>query len=155
MLRSYLQAASGVLSTLLLLPAVDAVAQPAAAAPPIEPITLAEATASGATAQAVEPMPPEPAPAIPGELAPAAPPAPSPWAGTLELYGFAPLRATTSLTRGARQRDLSGLLANRRGERQPGQRAGVAAEPLEQLPDLTVPSGGRGLRERLAGRLPD
>ena len=156
MLRSYLQAASGVLSTLLLLPAVDAVAQPAAAAPPIEPITLAEATASGATAQAVEPMPPEPAPAIPGELAPAAPPAPSPWAGTLELYGFAPLRATTSLTRAASQRDLPGLLANRRGERQPGERASRAAEQLEQLPGLTFPPGGGGLRERLAGRrLPD
>ncbi|MFN5464304.1 MAG: hypothetical protein ACK5CQ_04580, partial [Cyanobacteriota bacterium] len=71
MLRSYLQAASGVLSTLLLLPALDAVAQPAAQRPSIEPITLAEATAIGATAQAVEPMPPEQAPAIPGELAPA------------------------------------------------------------------------------------
>lgn len=139
MLRSLLHGASGVLSALLL-PAVAAAAQPGAPPPPIEPITLAEANATGPSAQAVDPQPAQPAPAADSAPAPI-PPAPSPWAGTLELYGFVPLRATSVVSQAATQRDLSGLFRDRRGDRNPGQLAGRAGGKLEALPDLTFPDG--------------
>jgi hypothetical protein len=152
--------ASGVLSVLMLLPAVAAPPQPAATASPIEPITLAEASAIGPTAQAVDPLPKGQGPERPGDSAPtpaASAPAPSPWAGTLELYGFAPLRTTTSVTRAATQRDLSSLLDNRRGDRTPGQLAGKAGGKLQALPDLTFPDGrGDQLRDKALNlKLPD
>jgi len=167
MLRNVL-VGSGVLSALMVLPALAASPQPAAPlseAPltaattsPIEAITLAEVNAIGPTAQAIDPLPKEPRPELPGDSAPVpAPPAPSPWAGTLELYGFAPLRATSVVTQEATQRDLPGLFGNRRGERKPGQLAGKAAGKLEGLPDLTFPDGRvQKLRDKgLDFKLPD
>jgi hypothetical protein len=143
MLRSCLQGVSGVLSTLLLLPAVAAEAQPLGMAP----ITLAEAQAMGPLAQQVEPSPPaEPTPAAqPTEAAPSA------WAGTLEFYGFAPLRLTSVVSRGATERELSGLLNNRQGDRSSAPLAQSGAAALQQLPDLTFPKQWRGLR----GKLPE
>ncbi|MFZ0407559.1 MAG: hypothetical protein WAM11_05550 [Cyanobium sp.] len=99
------------------------------------PLTLAEANGTGSTAQRAEPVPTETGPA-------AAPPKPglSAWAGTLEIYGFAPLRATSSVTRAATERDLSSLLDRRSGDRKP--------EPVARRID--------GLRERLSElSLPD
>lgn len=143
----------------MLLPAGATELAPAEASPRLVSITLAEANASGATAQAGDPVPAE----RQGELAPESPPdaatpppAPSPWAGTLELYGFTPLRATTSITRAATERDLSGLFGNRGGERNRGQLARRILEKRDQLPDLSFPNRGKGLRDRLAQRrLPD
>ncbi|MFM7640748.1 MAG: hypothetical protein ACKO45_04270, partial [Cyanobium sp.] len=147
MLRSCLQGASGVLSTLLLLPAVAAVAQPVAMAPTIAQITLAEAQAMGLLAQQVDPSPE-------AEATPAAQPteaAPSAWAGTLEFYGFAPLRLTSVVSRGATERELSGLLNNHRGDRPSGPLAQSGPAGLQQLPDLTFPKQWQGLR----GKLPE
>ncbi|MFM7236444.1 MAG: hypothetical protein ACKOYK_06720, partial [Cyanobium sp.] len=147
---------SGVLSSLMLLPAVAATPQPAATRSPMAPITLTEAKAIGPIAQAVDPSSTQQRPAPIGDSAPSPTPpepAPSPWAGTLELYGFAPLRATTSLTRGATQRDLSSLFRKRPGDRKPGQLAPKAGGKLEALPDLTYPDG---LKDRPLGfKLPD
>jgi hypothetical protein len=137
----------------MLLPAMAAEAPKATAAAEIEPITLAEAQSIGPTAQQAQPLPTEPQPELPQDSQPAASPepAPSPWAGTLEIYGFSPLRATTSVTRGATQRDLPGLLGNRRGDRTPG--TGDRRDDLrDRLPDLTFPDRGEGLRGRLPER---
>ncbi len=157
MLRNVLLGATGILPALMLLPAMAAEAPQAPAAAGIEPITLAEAQSIGPTAQQAQPLPTEPQPGLPQEAQPAAAaePAPSPWAGTLEIYGFAPLRATTSVTRGATERDLPGLLGNRRGDRNPG--IGDHRDDLrDRLPDLTFPDRGEGLRGRLPERsLPD
>jgi hypothetical protein len=137
----------------MLLPAMAAEAPKATAAAEIEPITLAEAQSIGPTAQQAQPLPTEPQPELPQDSQPAASPepAPSPWAGTLEIYGFSPLRATTSVTRGATQRDLPGLLGNRRGDRTPD--TGDRRDDLrDRLPDLTFPDRGEGLRGRLPER---
>ncbi|MFM9073105.1 MAG: hypothetical protein ACKOOC_06875, partial [Cyanobium sp.] len=76
---------------------------------------------------------------------------PPPWAGTVELYGFAPLRLTSVVKRGATERNLSGLLENRKDDLKPGLLGGPAPTPPEQLPDLTFPKRWKGLR----GKLPD
>ena len=159
---------SGVLSALVLLPAVVVAAQPAAplsAAPlsaatisPIAPITLAEVNAIGPTAQAVDPLPKEQGPEGPGDSVPApAPPAPSPWAGTLELYGFAPLRATSVVKQPATAWDRPGLLGQRGSDRNLGQLAGKAGGKLQALPDLTFPDGRvEKLRDKVLNvKLPD
>lgn len=68
---------------------------PAAAQSPPAPLPDAREPVV-AQSQAVEPAPPA-APAAVPETA-AAPSAPSPWAGTFELYGFAPVHTSTSTT---------------------------------------------------------
>lgn len=95
MLWTVLLGATAILPALTLLPA---------GAAEWTPITLAEANGTGSTAQPADLLPTETEPG-------AAPPksGPSAWAGTLEIYGFAPLRTTTSVTRAATERDLSGL----------------------------------------------
>lgn len=137
---------------LWLLPAA-AEPQPGRPTVPMEPITLAEAKAMGPTPQAVDPHPIE-RPERPGQVEPggtAAGAAPSPWAGTLELYGFAPLRATTSFTRGPSERELSGLLANKQGDRNLGLEIPRTDGQLE-LPGLLFPDGWEGI---VRGKIPD
>jgi hypothetical protein len=164
---------TGVLSALMLLPAIAVAAEPVAplsaaplpAAPlpvttssPIEPITLAEVHAIGPTAQAVDPLPKEQGPELPGDSAPApAPLQPSPWAGTVELYGFAPLRATSVLKQAATTWDRPGLLGQRASDRNLGQLAGKAGGKLQALPDLTFPDGRvERLRDKVRNvKLPD
>jgi hypothetical protein len=155
MLRNVLVGAAGFLPALVMLPAMAADRPAPPAAMGFEPITLAEANALGPIAQQAQPLPTDPQPGLPQESQPAATtePKPSPWAGTLEIYGFAPLRATTSVTRGATERDLPGLLGNRRGDRNPGGPLAGRADGLrERLPDLTFPDRGKGLRGRPAER---
>ncbi len=111
MLRTILLGAAGILPALALLPARAAEPLPDPSPARIEPITLAEAADAadaageyviGPIAQQAQPLPSELQPGLTQENEPAAAsepePAPSPWAGTLELYGFSPLRATTSTT---------------------------------------------------------
>jgi len=117
MLRTVLLGAAAILPALTLLPA---------GAAEWLPITLAEANNTGSTAQRTE--------AVPIETRPAAAPAkpvPSAWGGTLEIYGFAPLRTTTSITRPPTERDLSTLLGARSGDRT----AGPDARPIDGLPE--------------------
>ena len=126
MLRTFVLGATAILPALTLLPA---------GAAEWAPITLAEAKGSGSTAQRSEAVPSE-------ETSPAVvppKPVPSAWAGTLEIYGFAPLRTTTSVTRAATQRDLSSLLGRRRGERNPEMGAGRADGLRERLSELSLP----------------
>ena len=155
MLRNVLLRVTAIFPALMVLPAVAAEPWRVRAAAGIAPInwaevTLAEANAIAPIAQQALPLPVEAQPA-------AAPqPAASPWAGSLEIYGFTPLRATSSVTRGASQRDLPDLLVSRRGERNPGLPAGNADGLGERLPDLTYPDLGGGLGEKLSGRsVPD
>ncbi|MEB3303528.1 MAG: hypothetical protein VKK99_02925 [Cyanobacteriota bacterium] len=147
MLRSLSLGIGGFLPALMLLPAGAAEPPRAAARARMEPITLAEARALGPIAQQVEPLPASEAP----QAAESSPPAPSPWAGTVELYGFVPLRLTSVVKRGATERNLSGLLENRKDDLKPGLLGGPAPTPPEQLPDLTFPKRWKGLR----GKLPD
>lgn len=126
--------ASAILPALTLLPAGAMERPPGPTAPGIAPITLAEANVSGPIAQQADPLPTETGPA-----ATPAKPVPSPWSGTLEFYGFAPLRATTSVTRGATERDLPGKLGQRRDERERDPRARRAADLRQGLPDLSIP----------------
>jgi hypothetical protein len=125
MLWNVLLGAAGFLPALVMLPAVAAEPLPAPAAAGIEPITLAEANALGPIAQQAEPLPTEPQPGPPQEAQPAAAPepAPSPWAGTLDIYGFAPLRATTYVKRGATVRDLPRLTGDRLPDRRLAERS--------------------------------
>lgn len=125
MLRSVLLGATVILPALTLLPA---------GAAERAPIMLAEANSTGSTAQRTDPVPTETGPA-------AAPPKPAPsaWAGTLEIYGFAPLRATTSVTRPPTERDLSTLLGPRSGNRNPGPGARPVDGLQEQRSDLSLP----------------
>ena len=126
--------ASAILPALTLLPAGAMERPPGPTAPRIAPITLAEANVSSPIAQQAEPLPTETGPA-----ATPAKPVPSPWSGTLEFYGFAPLRATTSVTRGATERDLPSKLGQRRGE----QALDQVPRPAEGLPpkltELSLP----------------
>jgi hypothetical protein len=118
-----------IVPALTLLPAGAAERPPGpSAAARLAPITLAEANSSGSTAQPAEPLPIET-----GPVAAPPKPAPSPWAGTLELYGFAPLRTTTAVTRAATERDLSGLLDQRRAGRN-RDRAARSADGLRDRP---------------------
>jgi len=126
MLRTVLLGAAAILPALTLLPA-EATEWP--------PITLAEANNTGSTAQRTEAVPTETGPA-------AAPPKPEPsaWAGTLEIYGFAPLRTTTSITRPPTERDLSTLLGPRRGDRTGGPDARPMDALPERRPELSLPN---------------
>jgi hypothetical protein len=107
----------------------------------IEPIMLAEANALGPIAQQAEPLPTEPQPELPLESQPvAAPePAPSPWAGTLEIYGFAPLRTTTYVKRGATVRDLPRLTGERLPDRRPGSVEGRGGDQGLRIPERPLP----------------
>ncbi len=140
---------------LMVLPAVAAEASRGRAAVAITPITLAEirlaeANAIAPIAQQPLPLPVEPHP-LPEKPQPEAAPqaAVSPWAGTLEIYGFSPLRATTSVSRGASQRDLPGLLGNRIGEGNLELPAGITDGLGERFPDLTFPDQGGDLQGTL------
>jgi opacity protein-like surface antigen len=126
--------ATAILPALTLLPAGALERPPVPAAAMIAPITLAEANGAGSTAQQAEPLPAETRP----DAAPAKP-VPSPWAGTLELYGFAPLRATTSVTRGATKRDLPRKLGRGRGDGLKDQVASRADGLTQGLRDLSFP----------------
>ena len=119
--------------------------------PTLAEVTQAEAKTIAPIAQQTLPLPVEPVP-VPEKPQPGSSPQPavSPWAGTLEIYGFTPLRTTTSVTRGPSQLDLPGLLGNRSGERNPGPPAGNVDGLGERLPDLSYPDNG----ERLKGKLP-
>lgn len=142
---------------LMVLQAVAVKSSPNPAAAGIDPITLAEANASAPTAQQALPPSAESQPVPEGSQPGAAPqPAVSPWAGTLEIYGFTPLRTTTWVKRGASQRDLPGLLRNRSGDRNPGLPDGLVDDLKERLPDLSYPDRWQDLRGRLSGRsIPD
>ena len=112
MLRTVLGGATAaILPTVMFLPA---------GAAEWPPLTLSEANDSGPTAQRAEPVP-------------------SAWAGTLEIYGFAPLRTTTSITRAATKRNLSSLLPRRSGDGKPDVVAGRTEGLREQLPELSLP----------------
>ncbi len=112
MLRTVLRGAiAAVLPTVMFLPA---------GAAEWPPLTLSEANDSGSTVQRAEPVP-------------------SAWAGTLEIYGFAPLRTTTSITRAATVRNLSSLLPRRRGDGKPDGVAGRSEGLRGQLPELSLP----------------
>lgn len=121
MLRNFLLGATASLPALMLLPAVAGEA-PLGPAAGMELITLAEANAVASTVQQADSQPTMPHIAAPGS-------APSPWAGTLEIYGFMPLRATTSIRRGATQRELPGQIRERIADRlrqEIGERVGDA-----------------------------
>jgi hypothetical protein len=163
MLRNVLLGVTSIVPTFMVLPTV---ALPAVAAEPlrapavaaIAPITLAEVTRTEANAiapiaQQPLPLPAEPQP-LPNKPQPEAAPQPavSPWAGTLEIYGFSPLRATTSVSRGASQRDLPGLLGNRTGEGNLDLPAGITDGLGERFPDLTFPNPGERPLGNLSGR---
>ncbi|MFN6338153.1 MAG: hypothetical protein ACK41W_05405 [Cyanobacteriota bacterium] len=160
MLRTVLLGATAILPALTLPPAGASERRPSPA-PRIEPITLAEANASGPDAQGSEAQGPDALPTDPGsELTQASPeapapaePVPSPWGGTLEFYGFTPLRTTTSVTRAATERDLPGLRGHRRGNRIPEPLSRRLDDLREQLPGLTIPDRVKGLRGRLPQRL--
>lgn len=155
MLRKDLLRVTAIIPALMVLPAVAAEPSqgPTAAGMPfpLAEVTLAEARAFAPIAQQSLPLPAEPQPVPLPKPEPAAAPQPdaSPWAGTLEFYGFTPLRTTTSVTRGASQRDLPGLLGNRGGKGNLGRLAGIADGLGERLPDLAYPDQIEGLRGKL------
>ena len=158
--RNVLVRFTAIVPVLMVLPAVAAEASRDREAAAIAPITLAEvrlaevrlaeANATAPIAQQSLPLPVEPQP-VPEKPQPeAAPQAPvSPWAGTLEIYGFSPLRATTSVSRGASQRDLPGLLGNRIGEGNLELPPGLVDSLAERFPDLTFPDQGGDLQGTL------
>jgi len=148
MLGNVLLGTAGFLPFLLMLPAMAAPSghpsPPVAVS--IEPITLAEANAMAPLAQQAAPLPSEPLltepqPGVPQDPPPAAvqEPAPSPWAGSLELYGFTPLRATTTLKRAANQRDFPRLSGDRIRDRLPAPVARSGEGRGESLPELSLP----------------
>ena len=153
--RNVLLRVTAIVPALMVLPAVAAEPWRGPAAAAIAPITLAEVTLAEARAiapiaQQTLPLPVEPQP-VPEKPQPEATPQPaaSPWAGTLEIYGFTPLRATSSVSRGASQRDLPELLGNRKGEHNLGL-PDVSGDGLgERLPDLSYPDGGGDLQGML------
>ncbi len=158
MLRNVLLRVTTIIPALMVLPAVAAVPSRGPKAAGIAPITLAEVTLAEANgiapiAQQTLPLPVE-SQSVPEKPQPEAPPqaAVSPWAGTLEIYGFAPLRATTSVSRGANQRDLPGLLGNRNGEGNLGLSDGIPDDIAERLPDLTFPNPGERPLGDLSGQ---
>lgn len=157
MLR-FLFGVGGLLSTLLLGPSLAAAAEPGAPTSALAPITLAEAQGGVTTAQAVEPMPSEGEAETGNDRSPAAmapQPAPSPWAGTLELYGFTPLRATTFITQPARAVDPAKLFGDKKRELRE-QLAGLANGQLAGRPNLSFPTAPPGNGNLgLAARLPD
>ncbi|MCX5951914.1 MAG: hypothetical protein NTZ40_00070 [Cyanobacteria bacterium] len=168
MLRNVLLGVTSIIPTFMVLPTV---VLPAVAAEPlrapavaaIAPITLAEVTRAEANAiapiaQQSLPLPaePQPLPVQKPEPAPSPQPAVSPWAGTLEIYGFTPLRATSSVTRGASQRDLPDLLGTRDGERNLDLPDGIGDSLGDRLPGLSYPDRWEELRGKLSGRsIPD
>lgn len=162
MLRKVLLRVTAIVPALLVLPAVAAAPPGGTATAATAAITLAEVTQAGPKtiapiAQQTLPLPVEPQP-VPEKPQPESSPQPavSPWAGTLEIYGFTPLRTTTSVTRGASQRDLPGLLGNRSGELNPRLPAGSVDGLRERLPDLSYPDKGEGLKGRLPQiKIPD
>jgi len=93
-------------------PLLAAPAQPAPAAaspaPVANPLAMTGASPSPAEGPATAPLPaalPSEQASVPAqvtETAPQSPPSPSPWASTLELYGFLPLRTETGLEIGQR-----------------------------------------------------
>jgi len=159
MLRNVLLRITAIIPAVMVLPAVAAEPWRGPTAAAITPITLAEVTlaeASGSApiaqqilpiAQQSLPLPAEPQPIPLPKPEPAAAPQPdaSPWAGTLEIYGFTPLRTTTAVTQGASQRDLPGLS----GKRNPGLPDGSIDGLGERLPDFSYPNQGEGLPGRL------
>ena len=156
--RNVLVRFTAILPALMVLPAVAGETSRGRTAAAIAPITLAEVRLAEANAiapivQQSLPLPVEPQP-VPEKPQPeTAPQAPvSPWAGTLEIYGFSPLRATTYVSRGASQRDLPGLLGNRIGEGNLSLPDGIAEGIAERLPDLTFPNPGEGPLGNLSGR---
>jgi len=163
MLRNVLLRVTAITPALMVLPAMAGEPSLGPTAAGMAPITLAEVTLAEANpiaqiaqqnlpiAQQSLPLPAEPQPVPLSKPEPAAAPQPdaSPWAGTLEFYGFTPLRTTTSVTRGASQRDLPGLLGNRGGKDNLGRPPGIADGLGERLPDLAYPDQVEGLRGKL------
>jgi hypothetical protein len=149
--RNVLVGFTAIVPAMMVLPAVAAEASRGQEAAAIAPITLAEvrlaeSNAIAPIAQQTLPLPVEPQPVPEKHQPEAAPQATvSPWAGTLEIYGFSPLRATTSVSRGASQRDLPGLLGELSGEGNLDLPEGIIDNLGERFPDLTLPDQGGDL----------
>ena len=149
--RNVLVGFTAIVPAMMVLPAVAAEASRGQEAAAIAPITLAEvrlaeSNAIAPIAQQTLPLPVEPQPVPEKHQPEAAPQATvSPWTGTLEIYGFSPLRTTTSVSRGASQRDLPGLLGELSGEGNLDLPEGITDNLGERFPDLTLPDQGGDL----------